>query len=171
MQGDTSSWTLITIWHPHGRNNNTKITLIRHKLIIDMNVLKKILLYVWQLPQNLLGMLMFWWYSRDTICVEGVFRRVRVLYTKRMRRAISLGEYVIAPYGYHPLSRTAADGRDTLVHEWGHTRQSLILGWLYLPLVGLQSLAHAILHRKACGNSHYRHFWTERWADRLAAKY
>lgn len=134
-----------------------------------MNVLKEILLYVWQLPQNLLGLLMFWWYRRDTVYGEERFRGVKVLYSEKMRGGISLGEYVIVPYRLF-LSSVPAAKLDTIVHEWGHTRQSLILGWLYLPLIGLQSLAHAILHRKVCKERDYRHFWTERWADRLAER-
>lgn len=158
---------IVKVLHPVGRCDNANITII----IKDMKNMRTILLYVWQLPQNLLGLLMFWWYSRDTVCEEGMFRGVRALYTKRMLRAISLGEYVIVPYSFRPLSLPQGYGLDTLIHEWGHTRQSLILGWFYLPLIGLQSLAHAILHRKACRESDYRHFWTERWADRLAARW
>lgn len=39
-----------------------------------MNVLKEILLHDWQLPQNLLGLLMFRWYSTDTAYGAGTFR-------------------------------------------------------------------------------------------------
>ena len=30
---------------------------------MNMKVLIEVLLYVWQLPQNLLGLLLFWWYG------------------------------------------------------------------------------------------------------------
>lgn len=45
-----------------------------------------------------------------------------------------------------------------------------MLGPLYLPLIGLQSLCHAAVHYDLCGKKKYKpytHFWTERWADRL----
>lgn len=127
---------------------------------------KTALLWAWQLPQNLLGLVLFWWYRRDTAYGEGMFRGVRVLYSERMRGGLSLGGYVIVPFGlFH--NALAAESIDTIAHEWGHTRQSLLLGWLYLPLVGFQSLAHVALHRGVCGKADYHHFWTERWADRL----
>lgn len=130
--------------------------------------LKKILLYVWQLPQNLLGQLLFRWYGRDRLAVESAYRGVRVLYSRKMNGGISLGSHIVLPYIHSLPHVDNSPAGMTLRHEWGHTRQSLILGWLYLPFVGFQSMAHAILHRKACGDgSDYHHFWTERWADRL----
>lgn len=64
----------------------------------SMNVKKNILLYAWQLPQNLLGALMFWWYRRNSKIFKGTFRDIRVLYSDRMRGGLSLGEYVILPF-------------------------------------------------------------------------
>ena len=57
------------------------------------------------------------------------------------------------------------DGK-TEKHEWGHTRQSLLLGPLYLPLVGLPSLLWATWWTPLRSTSYFR-FFTERWADRL----
>lgn len=131
--------------------------------------LKKILLYVWQLPQNLLGALMFWWYRRNSKIFKGTFRDIRVLYSDRMRGGLSLGEYVILPFsaGWLPECSWLKDVDNLHRHEWGHSWQSRLLGWLYLPFVGFQSLAHAFLHGPCCGGKDYHHFWTERWADRL----
>lgn len=135
----------------------------------SMNVKKNILLYAWQLPQNLLGALMFWWYRRNSKIFKGTFRDIRVLYSDRMRGGLSLGEYVILPFsaGWLPECSWLKDVDNLHRHEWGHSWQSRLLGWLYLPFVGFQSLAHAFLHRPYCGDKEYHHFWTERWADRL----
>lgn len=134
-----------------------------------MNVKKNILLYAWQLPQNLLGALMFWWYRRNSKIFKGTFRDIRVLYSDRMRGGLSLGEYVILPFsaGWLPECSWLKDVDNLHRHEWGHSWQSRLLGWLYLPFVGFQSLAHAFLHGSYCGDKEYHHFWTERWADRL----
>lgn len=134
-----------------------------------MNVKKNILLYAWQLPQNLLGALMFWWYRRNSKIFKGTFRDIRVLYSDRMRGGLSLGEYVILPFsaGWLPECSWLKDVDNLHRHEWGHSWQSRLLGWLYLPFVGFQSLAHAFLHEPYCGDKEYHHFWTERWADRL----
>lgn len=135
----------------------------------SMNVKKNILLYAWQLPQNLLGALMFWWYRRNSKIFKGTFRDIRVLYSDRMRGGLSLGEYVILPFsaGWLPECSWLKDVDNLHRHEWGHSWQSRLLGWLYLPFVGFQSLAHAFLHGPYCGDQEYHHFWTERWADRL----
>ena len=57
-------------------------------------------------------------------------------------------------------------------HELGHTKQSRMLGWLYLPLVGVPSIsraAYALLYREVTGKSwtHYYDGYPEDWADRL----
>lgn len=55
-----------------------------------------------------------------------------------MRSGITLGNYIIVNNIKH------------LRHELGHTRQSKILGPLYLLVIGLPSLIHAGLHAKVC---------------------
>lgn len=60
--------------------------------------------------------------------------------------------------------------RRMLVHEYGHTVQSLILGPLYLPVVGLPSLLWAQLpacQRRWRGNLSYFSFLPEKTANSL----
>lgn len=76
---------------------------------------------------------------------------------------VSLGLFVFAP----------ADGSLT-AHEYGHTVQSLLLGPLYLPVVGLPSALWASLPafrrlRRRRGLP-YSACFTERWADALGAR-
>lgn len=64
-------------------------------------------------------------------------------------------------------------GRRLLVHEYGHTVQSLILGPLYLPAIGLPSVLWAQL--PACrriwrGKVSYFAFFPERSADLLGER-
>lgn len=70
------------------------------------------------------------------------------------------------------LSDEAAS-RALLVHEYGHTIQSLVLGPLYLPLIGLPSLLWATgkkpRHRRLMGTP-YSAFWTEHSANVLGEK-
>lgn len=51
-------------------------------------------------------------------------------------------------------------------HEWGHTRQSMYLGWLYLLAIGLPSLLWAFVYDSGWNVSYYD-FYTEKWADKL----
>ena len=61
-----------------------------------------------------------------------------------------------------------------LVHEYGHTIQSLILGPLYLPIVGLPSViwfrTPRLSQRRHDAESSYYAFFTERWANTLGEK-
>jgi hypothetical protein len=57
-------------------------------------------------------------------------------------------------------------------HELGHCAQSRLLGWLYLPLVGLPSIsraAYALAYREVTGRPWTRYYegYPENWADRI----
>ena len=58
-----------------------------------------------------------------------------------------------------------------LLHEYGHTFDSQLWGWLYLPVVGLPSLVSQWI--ELAGLFHHRHdnLYAERWANRHAAKH
>ena len=111
-----------------------------------------VILYLWQLPQNVLGLLMWFVYSRGTH--EITENGYHVIIDNRFRGGISLGQYIIL----------GTRDEISMRHETGHCIQSKLLGWLYLIVIGLPSLIHAALHKE--GN--YYDFYTERWADKLA---
>lgn len=129
----------------------------------------KILRYLWQLPQNLLGFILFQIYSVDCLCMEVPYRDVHILYTEKMRGGISLGQYIVLPWRYKDAYKTGSYIEKTIKHKYGHTRQSLYLGWLYLIVIGLPSLLWAWAHSafRRLRTVDYYSFWTERWADRL----
>ena len=56
-------------------------------------------------------------------------------------------------------------------HEYGHTVDSQLWGWLYLPVVGLPSLISQALGLSP--KAHHRHddFWAERRADRFGKRF
>lgn len=125
------------------------------------------LLYLWQLPQNLLGLLFALLCSpvKHTFNLgKNRWTEAQLNYTDWMERGgyaygVSLGKYIFL---YKPKS----DGDLTSErHEYGHYRQSKILGPLYLIVIGLPSLIHAIWWKPGKGD--YYSFFTERWADRL----
>ena len=116
----------------------------------------KALRYIWELPQNLLGLLLRVIYKGTDSEYEGaVVRR-----SLQMQGGISLGRYII-------VSQFAS--KTTVMHEYGHCLQSRRLGWLYLLVIGLPSIVWAGLYGtvvKPTKNGYYR-WYTERWADRL----
>lgn len=135
-----------------------------------LNIIKGAALYLWQLPQNLLGLLLIAIYkpSRKHILENGV----EVHYSHKMNGGISLGKYALVHTIHYRQNMADSLKRDTVRHEAiGHTKQSLMLGPLYLPVVGLQSICWAGLYGTklfpATTNGYYK-FWTEKWADKLA---
>ena len=89
--------------------------------------MKNILLYLWQLPQNILGLLV--------ILVTGAHHTVlnwEWIASKWPYFGVSLGRYII--FG------GAGGDITSLKHELGHQKQSQILGPLYLILIGIPSV-------------------------------
>ena len=117
----------------------------------------EILMYLWQFPQNLLGLLLLDFFRPEEAYD---YKGVRLYYATRMPGGISLGRYIIV--AYHTKDYTGK----TEAHEWGHTRQSRMLGGFYLFVIGIPSLVWAAWHRRHKERSYYW-FYTERWADKL----
>lgn len=111
--------------------------------------MKKVILYLWQLPQNLLGLAVIF-FSR------AYYLKAIDAWSIAYRFGVSLGKYIIVH----------AECTDvTLRHERGHQKQSLYLGPLYLLVIGLPSAAGNLLHR-LIKFDYYKQPW-EAWADKL----
>lgn len=120
-----------------------------------MKLIVEILLWIWQAPQNVAGLvfrLIFGWSAI-------LFRGVDVVVSSRFPGGISLGRTIVVKRPYSANS-------DTWNHEYGHTRQSLYLGPFYLFVVGIPSLLWAWYWKPSRGVSYYS-FYTEKWADKL----
>lgn len=133
------------------------------------HVLLYVLLWIWQLPQNLLGIILSA-YIKDNggqryiyrIKIKGKMHEVRFVHFKAFSGSITLGEYIVIGGRW--------DESDVR-HEYGHVRQSRMLGWLYLMVIGIPSLWHACWHDKLWAKKkEYSHFWTEKWAENLGGK-
>ena len=117
------------------------------------DILIQILLILWQLPQCLVGLVM--------LPFLGKLRLVRyenycwAFEGEKMSGGISLGCFIF-------LSKYSATKETTILHEYGHVKQSHMLGWLYL-ILGLCSLLNAIFNFTDC----YYDYWCESWANQL----
>lgn len=114
--------------------------------------MKKVLLYVWQLPQNVLGLI-----------VKTITRSQKTTtghcYWK-YHSGLSLGKYVF-------VNERAST--ETIRHEEGHQKQSRMLGPFYLLVIGIPSFVWASLrHFGLFRKKSYYSFYTEKWADSLA---
>ena len=124
--------------------------------------------WTWGIVQNLAGAalaLILWRQPR--------FRFRNALVTRwPLCGSMSLGMFLFLgrAQGAPSEERLLAE-RSVLVHEYGHSIQSLILGPLYLPVVGLPSILWAnvpacVRYRKTRHVSYYR-MYQEAWANRL----
>lgn len=119
----------------------------------------EILKYFWQLPQ-LIAAFIYYWYlkSKDEILDTCTCQGAIVFIKRKSCGSVTLGSHIF-------LSPMATD--TTVRHEWGHTRQSLILGPLYLIVIGIPSVIWASIHKKIAPNTSYFDFFSEKWADKL----
>lgn len=117
--------------------------------------MKQILLWLWCLPQNLVGL---------SLKIATKAKRRGDHYEFNIEcGSVSLGEYIF-------LCPRHWGDEEVLRHEQGHRTQSRMLGWLYLPLIALPSAIWAgcfVEYRKRKKRSYYW-FPTEKWADKLA---
>ena len=122
-----------------------------------MRTLRAILLYLWQLPQNLLGLLLL----LLLLVLKGETRHrlgsIRFYFLDTFPGGITLGEYIIV----------GTRQELTVRHEYGHVLQSRMLGPMYLIVIGLPSVLWAWLHRYMAPDKSYYWLYTERWADLL----
>lgn len=117
-------------------------------------VIKAIFTWIWCFPQMLIGLII-----RIATRAEHHGDHYRYNFTQG---SVSLGTYIF-------LCPSHWDDEETLKHEQGHTKQSYILGWLYLIVVGLPSLIWCCCfdnYRRKHNKSYYE-FYTEAWANKL----
>ena len=62
-------------------------------------------------------------------------------------------------------------GDEMARHEYGHTVDSQLWGWLYLPVIGLPSLISQALGLSPKARHRHDDFWAERRADRLGKRF
>ncbi len=129
------------------------------------HILYTIIQFTWGLPQNLAGLLVF------LVCflinpkrkIE-YFHGAVVSYWK-FGSSMTLGMFIFFGHWVHE-ERYA---QSILVHEYGHTIQSLILGPLFSPVVGFPSSmwAHIPIFEKWRGQGRYSYFdlYCEKWAN------
>lgn len=121
--------------------------------------MKKLLIYIWCLPQNLVALIL-----KKFVKIESQFKIGNATFYRSNLKcgSISLGNYIFLCEGHW--------GNETVAqHEFGHHKQSLLLGWLYLLVIALPSLIWAGCfkwYRRKYNVSYYS-FYTEKWANNL----
>jgi hypothetical protein len=124
-----------------------------------MSTVLDILLFLWQLPQHLIAAVYytFWTVRRKIVMVEGQ-ENVFIYYVEGHKGGVTLGKYIFVPCNA---------GYRIVKHEIGHSKQSVILGPVYLLVIGLPSLIWALTYDKIFHSNNYFSFYTEHWANVL----
>lgn len=112
----------------------------------------EVLKYIWCLPQLLVGLIVK--------IVTGAKKDERGLYIWNLGYGLSLDSFIF-------VHKNASE--DTIRHEKGHTKQSRLLGPLYLIVVGIPSAlwCHLGNDYREKHNVSYYDFYCEKWADQL----
>lgn len=135
--------------------------------------MKKIIKWIWQFPQNLIGLIILALNNKEEKEIRHVCG-IKVCFVKKgvFDCGVSLGDYIILYdlYKYFPHDYLT----NTVKHENGHCKQSKYFGWLYLLLVGLPSVCNNIrnrlFHRKWTNEEKEKWYYSqypEKWADKL----
>ena len=152
-----------------GKNSNTPIRGEKIK-----NLLYRIWQCTWGILQTLLGFIIFLkHYKNKHFTYHGAIVTVWELKT-----SVSLGLFVFVTS--EPFFAKKYEGQISeeelsnrlLVHEYGHTIQSLILGPLYLIIIGVFSTLWGFFGSKKRREQQipYGAFFTEKWANSLGEK-
>lgn len=119
-----------------------------------------VIYWTWCLPQTLLGFILKLLFKakKNYYYIDGkqliVYESIKI-----KGGSISLGKYVI-------LCENHFQEKNVVKHEHGHQLQSLILGWLYLLVIGLPSIIWCrFIYNKT--KKDYYWFYTEKWANKL----
>lgn len=117
-------------------------------------IIKQIFFIIWQLPQIIVALVM--WPFMGTKKLIRKENYCWIYECSKMSGGISLGCFIY-------LSPSCAKKEEVIRHELGHIKQSHMLSWLYLIVIGLPSILWATFHGPAC----YYSFYTENWANKL----
>lgn len=120
--------------------------------------MKTVLLFLWLLPQNILGLIVL---LIAKLCgAKSEAYRGTIVTKWKHRGCVSLGQFIfVAEYA----------GEKTIKHEYGHYIDGTCLGWLYLFVIGIPSFIWAGCFGKyrQKHNISYYDFYTEKRADLL----
>ncbi len=120
--------------------------------------------WTWGVVQNTIALLLFAFLKLKDPKRDVYFFHGAIVTEWKKRSSMALGMFIFL--GHHGIDNYSIR---ILTHEYGHTIQSLILGPLYLPIIGIPSFLWA--NEPRCGRRWRQHvcsyyaFYTERWAN------
>lgn len=140
----------------------------------NMRIIYDIIQWTWGLPQTLVGLV----YYLLNIKQKHYYYHGSVVTIWKSKSSLSLGMFVFVsddPFCYYDSFRKTYSEDEfsnmLLVHEYGHTIQSLFFGPMYLLLVGVPSILWSFLpvfvQKREMEKLSYFSVYPERWANSL----
>ena len=132
-----------------------------------MKIFLRILTEIWQFPQHIIAYVIILINCKSIKLMVSKDGISHYLVDHLFDSAISLGNYIF-------LDSDGNFSYKTIKHEFGHQKQSLMLGPLYLIVIGLPSIIgniidrikHKYFRRYYDPDFYYKQPW-EAWADKL----
>lgn len=118
------------------------------------DILIQLFYIIWQFPQILVALIMMPFIGKLKLIRKENY--CWIFEASKMSGGISLGCFIF-------LSPYSAKKEASIRHELGHVKQSHILSWLYLLIIGIPSIIWAVVNDDRC----YYSFYTESWSNRL----
>lgn len=139
-----------------------------------MNIIYMLWQCTWGILQTILGFIVFLFHCKD----KHYIYHGAIITIWKPKTSVSLGLFVFVtsePFfvkKYEGQICSADLSKQLLVHEYGHTIQSLILGPLYLIVIGIPSTIWGFFFGKKRKDKQipYGAFFTEKWANHLGEK-
>ncbi len=134
-----------------------------------------ILQWSWGIVQNIVGLFIL---LVNIKCKHYYYKGTIVTVWKKQEYCMGIGMFIFmsgqCPADAEQKLSSKETFEKTKVHEYGHTIQSIILGPLFLPVIGLPSCLWANIpklkrYRKNNRVSYYS-FYTEKWANYLGER-
>ena len=132
-----------------------------------MKIFLRILTEIWQFPQHIIAYVIILINCKSIKLMVSKDGISHYLVDHLFDNAISLGNYIF-------LDSNGNFSYKTIKHEFGHQKQSLMLGPLYLIVIGLPSIIgniidrikHKYFNKYYDPDFYYKQPW-EAWADKL----
>ena len=137
------------------------------------NTIKDFVFYLiqwtWGLPVNLVGGLMFLFFTKIKGYRWQHFGYSKIVYVPWKGGGLSMGLFIFIKA--QPKSRTWA--YNCRIHEYGHTWQCLLLGPLYYLVIALPSIiwCNCFAGYRKKNNVPYSAVYCEKWADLWGQKF
>ena len=134
-------------------------------------IILKALFFLWELPQNLIGLLLYRKYKKNNN-IQNITHEYNRMFIKVKKGAVSLGYFIF--WSDEGTKYFDLNG-DNKMHEYGHSVQSRIFGPLYIFVIVIPSVFRVITARKYYEENNkvwdkYYDGFPENWAEKIAKR-